>query len=364
MNKKKLNLIGLNQDQIFQIFLKNEIISEKEKFRIKQIWHWIYFQGVTEFKSMTTLSLTFQNKLSSLFTIERPEISEHKISTDGTNKWLLKLEDGNLIEMVYIPEVNRGTLCVSSQVGCTLNCKFCFTGTQKLVRNLTSEEIVSQLLITRDQLKDWPTNKFRKISNIVFMGMGEPLYNYDNVKQAVKIIGDKEGIQLSTKRITLSTSGIVPRILEWGADVDTRLAISLHAANDDLRNEIVPINKKYPLKNLIEACHNYPRTRNSKRITFEYVMLKNINDTTSDAKKLIKLISGIPAKITLIPFNPWPNSPYECSDKTQIKKFSDILNNAGYSSPIRKTRGQDIMAACGQLKSESIKIRKSDLRSR
>ena len=363
MNKKKFNLIGLNQSEIFDSLIDNQAISEKEKFRVKQIWHWIYFQGATQFSEMTTLSKALQDKLTKYFTIQRPVISDHQVSKDGTQKWLLELDDKNLVEMVYIPEVSRGTLCVSSQVGCTLNCKFCFTGTQKLVRNLTTEEILSQLLIARDKLGDWPTNKHRKISNIVFMGMGEPLYNYQHVKDAVKIIGDKEGIQLSTKRITLSTSGIVPKILEWGTDVDTRLAISLHAPNDKIRDEIVPINKKYPLKELIKACHNYPRTRNSKRITFEYVMLKGINDKVSDARQLIKLIHGIPAKINLIPFNPWPNSPYECSDRAQIKKFSDILNNAGYSSPIRKTRGQDIMAACGQLKSESIKIRKSALRA-
>ena len=363
MNKKKFNLVGLNQSEIFDSLIDNQAISEKEKFRVKQIWHWIYFQGATQFSEMTTLSKALQDNLTKYFTIQRPVISDHQVSNDGTQKWLLELDDKNLVEMVYIPEVSRGTLCVSSQVGCTLNCKFCFTGTQKLVRNLTTEEILSQLLIARDKLGDWPTNKHRKISNIVFMGMGEPLYNYQHVKDAVKIIGDKEGIQLSTKRITLSTSGIVPKILEWGTDVDTRLAISLHAPNDKIRDEIVPINKKYPLKELIEACHNYPRTRNSKRITFEYVMLKGINDKVSDARQLIKLIHGIPAKINLIPFNPWPNSPYECSDRAQIKKFSDILNNAGYSSPIRKTRGQDIMAACGQLKSESIKIRKSALRA-
>ena len=361
MKTDKINLIGFNRSQLFEELISKNIITEKEKYRIKQLWHWIYFQGIENFSKMTTFSVSLQNKLSKIYSVNRPLISNHQVSKDGTNKWLLKLSDNNLIEMVFIPEVSRGTLCISSQVGCTLNCKFCFTGTQKLVRNLTREEIISQLLLARDQLKDWPTNKFRKISNIVFMGMGEPLYNYDNAKTAVEIIGDKEGIQLSTKRITLSTSGIVPKILEWGEDVDTRLAISLHAANDEIRNEIVPINKKYPLKELIEACQNYPRTRNSKRITFEYVMLKGVNDRNSDARQLIKLIHGIPAKINLIPFNPWPNSPYECSDRIQIKKFSDILNNAGYSSPIRKTRGQDIMAACGQLKSESVKVRKIQL---
>ena len=364
MQSDKINLIGLNREDLIEELINKNIINEKGKYRVKQLWHWIYFQGIRNFSEMTTFSSEFQTKLSKHYSIDRPLISNHQVSKDGTHKWLLKLSDNNLVEMVFIPEVSRGTLCISSQVGCTLNCKFCFTGTQRLVRNLTSEEIVSQLLLARDQLGDWPTNKFRKISNIVFMGMGEPLYNYENAKTAVKIIGDREGIQLSTKRITLSTSGIVPKILEWGNDVDTRLAISLHAPNDKIRDEIVPINKKYPLKELIKACQDYPRTRNSKRITFEYVMLKGVNDKTSDARQLIKLIKGIPAKINLIPFNPWPNSPYECSDRSQIKKFSDILNNAGYSSPIRKTRGQDIMAACGQLKSESVKIKKSELRLR
>ena len=353
MQSDKINLIGFNREELIEELINKNIITEKEKYRVKQLWHWIYFQGLSNFSEMTTFSSEFQNKLSKYYSIDRPLISNHQVSKDGTHKWLLKLSDNNLVEMVFIPEISRGTLCVSSQVGCTLNCKFCFTGTQRLVRNLTSEEIISQLLLARDQLGDWPTNKYRKISNIVFMGMGEPLYNYENAKTAVEIIGDKEGIQLSTKRITLSTSGIVPKILEWGKDVDTRLAISLHAPNDKIRDEIVPINKKYPLKELIQACQDYPRTRNSKRITFEYVMLKGVNDKISDARQLIKLIHGIPAKINLIPFNPWPNSPYECSDRSQIKKFSDILNNAGYSSPIRKTRGQDIMAACGQLKSDS-----------
>ena len=364
MQSEKINLIGFNRIQLINELLNRKVIKEKEKYRVKQLWHWIYFQGVSDFSKMTTFSKSFQAKLSKYYSIDRPTITNHQISNDGTNKWLIKLSDNNLIEMVFIPEVSRGTLCISSQVGCTLNCKFCFTGTQRLVRNLTAEEIIAQLLLARDQLGDWPTNQFRKISNIVFMGMGEPLYNYDNAKTAVEIIGDKEGIQLSTKRITLSTSGIVPKILEWGKDVDTRLAISLHAPNDLIRNEIVPINKKYPLKELIQACQDYPRTRNSKRITFEYVMLKGVNDKPSDARQLIKLIKGIPAKINLIPFNPWPNSPYECSERSQIKKFSDILNNAGYSSPIRKTRGQDIMAACGQLKSASVKIRKSELNLR
>ena len=363
MTDDKLDLIGLSLNEISETLIKKDLIQVKEKFRSKQLWHWLYFRGETDFDKMTTVSKDLRKKLKDHFIIRRPKVKSHQISKDGTQKWLLELNDGNLIETVFIPEENRGTLCVSSQVGCTLNCKFCFTGTQKLVRNLTSSEIISQLLLAKDNLLDWPNGKDRKISNIVFMGMGEPLYNYENVKNAAEIMGDKEGIQLSTKRITLSTSGIVPEIIKWGNEVDSRLAISLHATNDELRNDIVPINKKFPLKELIKACREYPRSKNSKRITFEYVMLKGVNDTVQDARKLVKLISGIPAKINLIPFNPWPNSPYECSNKEEIKKFSDIIRNAGYASPVRKTRGQDIMAACGQLKSSSIKTRKSELRA-
>ena len=359
MTNLKTNIIGLSRDQIKSILIDADLIKLNENFRVKQIWHWLYFHGVTNIDDMTSISIDLREDLKKVFILKRPELDKEQCSTDGTRKWLIKLDDGNLVETVYIPENNRGTLCVSSQVGCTLNCKFCHTGTQKLVKNLSTEEIVSQLMIARDQLKDWPANENRKISNIVFMGMGEPLYNYDSVKQAVEIFSDQEGIKLSTKRITLSTSGIVPQILEWGKEVDTVLAISLHATNDKLRDEIVPINKKYPLEELIQACRDYPRSRNSRRITFEYVMLKGVNDSLDDAKALVDLIEGIPAKINLIPFNPWPNSPYECSSNNQIKKFGDFINDAGYSSPVRKTRGQDIMAACGQLKSDSVKIRKS-----
>ena len=362
MTDKQTDLIGLTQNEIFESLILNNLISDKDKFRAKQIWHWIYHHGETNINKMTTISTELRKEISKFYKVERPQIKNHQLSKDGTQKWLVKLEDNNLIETVFIPESNRGTLCVSSQVGCTLNCKFCFTGTQKLVRNLSAQEILSQLLLARDQLSDWPNSNQRKISNIVFMGMGEPLYNYENVKRATLIMGDKEGIKLSTKRITLSTSGIVPQILNWGNEVDSRLAISLHATNDELRNNIVPINKKYPLKDLIKACQDYPRSKNSKRITFEYVMLKGVNDSVSDAKRLVKMISGIPAKINLIPFNPWPESPYECSNPDQIKKFSDIINNAGYASPVRKTRGQDIMAACGQLKSTSVKVKRSTLR--
>ena len=359
MTNLKTNIIGLSRDQIKSIIIDADLIKLNENFRVKQIWHWLYFHGVTNIDDMTSISIDLREDLKKVFILKRPELDKEQCSTDGTRKWLIKLDDGNLVETVYIPENNRGTLCVSSQVGCTLNCKFCHTGTQKLVKNLSTEEIVSQLMIARDQLKDWPANENRKISNIVFMGMGEPLYNYDSVKQAVEIFSDQEGIKLSTKRITLSTSGIVPQILEWGKEVYTVLAISLHATNDKLRDEIVPINKKYPLEELIQACRDYPRSRNSRRITFEYVMLKGVNDSLDDAKALVDLIEGIPAKINLIPFNPWPNSPYECSSNNQIKKFGDFINDAGYSSPVRKTRGQDIMAACGQLKSDSVKIRKS-----
>ena len=359
MTNLKTNIIGLSRDQIKSILIEANLIKLNENFRVKQIWHWLYFHGVTNIDDMTSISIDLREDLKKVFILKRPELDKEQCSTDGTRKWLIKLDDGNLVETVYIPENNRGTLCVSSQVGCTLNCKFCHTGTQKLVKNLSTEEIVSQLMIARDQLKDWPANENRKISNIVFMGMGEPLYNYDSVKQAVEIFSDQEGIKLSTKRITLSTSGIVPQILEWGKEVDTVLAISLHATNDKLRDEIVPINKKYPLEELIQACRDYPRSRNSRRITFEYVMLKGVNDSLDDAKALVDLIEGIPAKINLIPFNPWPNSPYECSSNNQIKKFGDFINDAGYSSPVRKTRGQDIMAECGQLKSDSVKIRKS-----
>ena len=359
MTNLKTNIIGLSRDQIKSILIEANLIKLNENFRVKQIWHWLYFHGVTNIDDMTSISIDLREDLKKVFILKRPELDKEQCSTDGTRKWLIKLDDGNLVETVYIPENNRGTLCVSSQVGCTLNCKFCHTGTQKLVKNLSTEEIVSQLMIARDQLKDWPANENRKISNIVFMGMGEPLYNYDSVKKAVEIFSDQEGIKLSTKRITLSTSGIVPQILEWGKEVGTVLAISLHATNDKLRDEIVPINKKYPLEELIQACRDYPRSRNSRRITFEYVMLKGVNDSLDDAKALVDLIEGIPAKINLIPFNPWPNSPYECSSNNQIKKFGDFINDAGYSSPVRKTRGQDIMAACGQLKSDSVKIRKS-----
>jgi 23S rRNA (adenine2503-C2)-methyltransferase len=295
MTNLKTNIIGLSRDQIKSVLIDADLIKLNENFRVKQIWHWLYFHGVTNIDDMTSISIDLREDLKTVFTLKRPELDKEQCSTDGTIKWLIKLEDGNLVETVYIPEDSRGTLCVSSQVGCTLNCKFCHTGTQKLVKNLSTEEIVSQLMIARDQLKDWPANENRKISNIVFMGMGEPLYNYDAVKKSVEIFSDQEGIKLSTKRITLSTSGIVPQILEWGKEVDTVLAISLHATNDELRNEIVPINKKYPLKELIKACRDYPRSRNSRRITFEYVMLKGVNDSLEDAQALVDLIEGIPA---------------------------------------------------------------------
>jgi 23S rRNA (adenine2503-C2)-methyltransferase len=354
----KQNLIGLSKEE-----LANKIKSIGEKaFRAKQIWHWLYNQGATDFSQMSNIAKNLQQKLDEHFTIARPKISKDLLSFDNTRKWLLKYHDNQEAETVFIPDAARGTLCVSSQIGCTLTCKFCHTGTQRLVRNLTSEEIVSQLLIARDFLNEWPSNQeIRMISNIVLMGMGEPLYNYDNVATALKIIMDGEGIGLSRRRITLSTSGVVPMIEKCGQELAVNLAISLHAVRDDLRNELVPLNKKYPIKELLDACRNYPAASNARRITFEYVMLKGVNDSVADAKELIRLIQGIPAKVNLIPFNPWPGAVYECSSSEQIEKFADIVKKAGYASPVRTPRGQDILAACGQLRTESIKESKAAL---
>jgi 23S rRNA (adenine2503-C2)-methyltransferase len=329
---------------------------------------------------MTSVSKVLRQKLADAFTLERPTIVSEQVSQDGTRKWLIRLpstgrfDKGSEVEMVYIPETDRGTLCVSSQVGCTLNCSFCHTGTQKLVRNLTAQEIVAQVLIARDALNDYPGRQTlnqetgpegafvpkegsRFVSNIVFMGMGEPLYNFDNVREAIGVLTDQEGLQLSRRRITVSTSGVVPQIGPLGEDTNTMLAISLHATNDDLRDELVPLNKKYPIAELLEACRTYPGVSNARRITFEYVMLKGVNDSLAEARQLVRLLKGIPAKINLIPFNPWPGTQYECSDWEQIEKFSDYVFNAGYSSPVRTPRGRDILAACGQLKSETEKLR-------
>jgi 23S rRNA (adenine2503-C2)-methyltransferase len=345
------------------------------KMRVAQLWHWLYVRGVSDFSDMLNISRDMRELLDLHFNIARPEIVEEQISNDGTRKWLFRFPPRGAgrpveIETVYIPEEGRGTLCISSQVGCTLTCSFCHTGTQKLVRNLTAEEILAQLLIARDRLGDFPDRNTpdgaivpaegRKVSNIVMMGMGEPLYNFENVKKALLIASDGDGLSLSKRRITLSTSGVVPEIYRAGEEIGVMLAISLHAVNDDLRDMLVPINKKYPLKELLDACRAYPSLSNSKRITFEYVMLKGVNDSLDDAKQLVKLLRGIPAKINLIPFNPWPGVNYQCSDWEQIEKFADYVNNAGYASPIRTPRGRDILAACGQLKSESERMKKTD----
>ena len=353
-DKDQENIIGLSREEIGDRFLSLGL----QKFRSGQVWHWLYHKGATSFEEMTTLSKKVRAQLGQTFSIKRPMVSEKQTSADGTIKWLLQFEDGVKAETVFIPEEDRGTLCISSQVGCTLNCSFCHTGTQKLVRNLSSSELVGQILIAFDELSAWPSAQIgRPLTNIVLMGMGEPLYNLDNVIKALKIIMDNEGISISKRRITLSTSGIVPEFSRCGLETDVNLAISLHAVTDDVRDILVPINKKYPIKDLLNACREYPGISNSRRITFEYVMLKGINDSTSDARALIKLMEGIPAKINLIPFNPWPGSPYECSEKKQIEEFAKIVLKAGYPSPVRTPRGDDILAACGQLKSASVKER-------
>jgi 23S rRNA (adenine2503-C2)-methyltransferase len=328
--------------------------------RVNQLWNWIYVHGARDFAAMSNLARDFRGLLEQNFTLERPEVVTAQLSEDGTRKWLLKTGAGIEFETVYIPEADRGTLCVSSQVGCTLTCRFCHTGTQKLVRNLNPDEILGQMLIAKDTLEDWPsTAPNRKVTNIVMMGMGEPLYNFDNVKSALAIAMDGDAIALSKRRVTLSTAGVVPMIARAGSEIGSGLAISLHAVRDDIRDVIVPINKKYPIAELIEACRTYPGASNARRITFEYVMLKGVNDSLAEARALVKLVAGIPAKINLIPFNPWPGAPYECSDWSQIEKFAEIVNRAGYASPVRTPRGRDIMAACGQLKSESVKERAS-----
>jgi 23S rRNA (adenine2503-C2)-methyltransferase len=348
---EKKNLVGLSREE-----LAAEVAAVGEKpFRAKQLWHWIYHQGETDFARMTTLAKPLREKLAEVFEVRKPVVSREQTSDDRTRKWLVKFGDGNEAETVYIPEDDRGAVCISSQVGCTLTCTFCHTGTQKLVRNLTSDEIVGQFMVARDSYDEWPTPKDggRMISNIVMMGMGEPLFNYDEVSRALKIIMDGEGIALSKRRITLSTSGVVPMMEKCGEDLGVNLAVSLHAVTDELRDVLVPINKKYPLQELIRACREYPGANNARRITFEYVMLKDVNDSEADARELLRLIKGIPAKFNLIPFNAWPGAPYECSTPAQMDKFVKILNDGGFSSPIRQPRGRDIMAACGQLKSAS-----------
>jgi len=352
------NLSGLNRKEL-KIVMEDMKVPEKQiNMRVNQVWNWLYVKGAKTIEEMTDLSKDFRSEFKNKYNLVRPEISKHEVSSDGTQKWLIQFPDKSEIETVFIPDDSRGTLCVSSQVGCTLNCTFCYTGTQRLVRNLTSQEIVNQLLIAKDSLKEWNKSQ-RDITNIVMMGMGEPLYNFENVRDGINVFSDDAGLSISKRRITLSTSGIVPRIEDAGNEIGSMLAISLHATNNDLRDKLVPINKKYPIENLLDACRNYPRVKNSKRITFEYVMLKDINDSEAEARDLIKLISGIPSKINLIPFNPWPGSKYECSEWDQIEKFSDIINRGGYASPIRIPRGRDISAACGQLKSDTKKEKAS-----
>ena len=369
---EKPSLIGLTRAQLADALSSLGVPEAQCKMRVQQLWHWIYFRGFTSFDEMTSVSKQLRAVLTERFTLTRPEVVAEQVSVDGTRKWLLRLpgevqgERPHEIECVYIPDTERGTLCVSSQVGCTLNCTFCHTGTQRLVRNLTAGEIVGQVMAARDRLGDWPggtrpTNGIvpggeRCITNVVLMGMGEPLYNFDAVRDALLIVADGDGIAISKRRITLSTSGVVPNIARTGAEIGCMLAVSLHAVRDDLRNELVPLNRKYPIAELLEACRGYPGASNAKRITFEYVMLKDVNDSIKDAKALVRLLKGIPAKINLIPFNPWPGSRYECSDWEQIEKFSQIVFDAGYASPVRTPRGRDILAACGQLKSATEKL--------
>ncbi|MEM9717270.1 MAG: 23S rRNA (adenine(2503)-C(2))-methyltransferase RlmN [Pseudomonadota bacterium] len=353
------NLIGLTREQLSVSLAGIDVPEKQIKMRTGQIWQWLYQKGVQSFDEMTNLAKDFRAKLADNFALARPEIVTKQVSTDGTRKYLLRIEGGHEVEAVFIPEEDRGTLCISSQVGCTLTCTFCHTGTQRLVRNLTAAEIVGQVLVARDDLEEWgkPPGDKRMLSNIVLMGMGEPLYNTDNVRDAMQIAMDNEGISLSRRRITLSTSGIVPEIERVGREIGCMLAISFHATTDDLRDVLVPINRKHKIDELLQACRDYPRLSNAERITFEYVMLKHVNDSNEDARRLVKLISGIPAKINLIPFNPWPGSPYERSDWDRIEEFAAIVNKAGYASPVRTPRGEDIMAACGQLKSETERVR-------
>jgi 23S rRNA (adenine2503-C2)-methyltransferase len=360
----RIRLVGLGRKEIAAHLTDFGIEPKKVRMRTKQIFHWIYNYGVTEWSDMTNIAKGLRSQLEQRFSLARPEIVERQISVDGTRKYLIRMSAGVEVESVFIPDVSKtGALCVSSQVGCTLTCKFCHTGTQKLVRNLTAQEIVLQVIAARDDLGEWPTTQEnRKLTNIVFMGMGEPLYNTDAVGDSLDIICDPEGLGIGRRRITVSTSGVVPEIGPMGERTSAMLAISLHAANDELREKIMPINRKYPLKDLMQACRDYPGLSNSRRITFEYVMLKDVNDQPWHAKQLIKLLRGIPAKVNLIPFNPWPGSEYECSDWETIEAFADIVNRAGYASPIRTPRGRDILAACGQLKSESEKMRASEKR--
>ena len=371
----RVDLIGLPKARIRELFEAAGLDTKAAKLRSKQVFHWLYHRGVTDFEAMTDIAKTMRPWLTERFVIGRPEVVEAHHSTDGTRKWVLRTADGNDFEMVFIPDADRGTLCISSQVGCTLNCRFCHTGTMRLVRNLTPGEIVGQVMLARDTLGEWPkgsmaglaevedsaeyTSDGRLLTNIVLMGMGEPLYNFENVRDAMKIAMDPEGIQLSRRRITLSTSGVVPEIARTAEEIGCQLAVSFHATTDEVRNKLVPINKRWNIAELIEALRAYPKVSNSERITFEYVMLDGVNDSDADAHRLIELIRGIPAKINLIPFNEWPGAPYKRSSNNRIRAFSEIVYQAGYASPVRKPRGEDIMAACGQLKSATERERKS-----
>jgi 23S rRNA (adenine2503-C2)-methyltransferase len=363
------SLIGLGRAKLAARLVALGVPERQTRMRVSQLWSWLYVRGATDMAAMTDIGKDLRAELAASFTLARPKIVTEQVSIDGTRKWLLRLDDGKEIETVYIPEEDRGTLCISSQVGCTLTCSFCHTGTQRLVRNLTSSEIVGQIMLARDRLGDWPgaaapdprglPDSMRKITNVVLMGMGEPLYNFDNVRDACLVAADGEGLAIGKRRVTLSTSGVASEIPRWGEEAGTMLAISLHAVRDELRDRLVPINKKWPIKDLLGACRAYPGLSNAKRITFEYVMLRGVNDSVADAKDLVRLLAKIPAKINLIPFNPWPGAPFECSDWGQIEKFAEVVNRAGYASPVRSPRGRDIMAACGQLKSASIKQRAS-----
>ncbi len=365
------SLVGLSRAALGDALRAIDVAERSVNMRVRQIWHWLYVRGTQDFSAMTSVSKELRAVLAQHYMLARPEVVAEQISVDGTRKWLLRLpgehagERPHEVECVYIPETDRGTLCVSSQVGCTLSCSFCHTGTQRLVRNLTPGEIVGQIMVARDRLGDWPhlrspdaapAEATRMISNIVMMGMGEPLYNFEAVRDALLVAADGDGLGVSRRRITLSTSGVVPEIARCGAEIGVMLAVSLHAVNDELRDQLVPLNRKYPIRDLLDACRNYPGLSNARRITFEYVMLKGVNDSAEDARALVRLLRGIPAKINLIPFNPWPGSKYECSDWDQIEKFSEIVFNAGYASPVRTPRGRDILAACGQLKSATEKL--------
>ena len=355
-NDLRRNLIGLSRDGLKAALAEAGL----EPFRAAQIWQWIYWHGVTDFGRMTNIAKKTRDRLADQFVIERPSIVTEQRSVDGTRKWLLRFADGNEAETVNIPETDRGSVCVSSQVGCTLTCTFCHTGTQPLVRNLTPDEIVGQFMVARDSYGEWPTptaDAQRMLSNIVMMGMGEPLYNFDNVVTALKIVMDDQGIALSRRRITLSTSGVVPMIPKVGEALDVNLAVSLHAVNDEIRDTLVPINRKWPIAELLKACADYPGARNSRRITFEYAMLKGVNDSDADARELVRILEPIHAKVNLIPFNPWPGAPYECSSNNRIHRFAEIVNDGGLSAPVRTPRGRDISAACGQLKSASLRQR-------